>query len=106
MELLNIFIINLLVVFVVDLSGFIPELESIISKRFHFKARIPKPFSCSLCMTFWLGLIYTICTSSFSLPTLLFISALSLFSKNTAGFIRWIQETLITIENFLYKLIR
>ena len=39
-------------------SGFPAEIESIISKRLKFGTfRIPKPFGCQLCMTFWTCLI-------------------------------------------------
>lgn len=105
MDFLNLFIINLILVFIIDLSGFIPSLESGLARLLKFKVRIPRPFSCSLCMTFWLGIIYILFTG-FSWTALLFVCALALFSKNTAGFIRWIQEALVSIENLLYKLIR
>ena len=106
MVLLNIFIINLLVVFVVDLSGFIPELESVLSKSLRFKVRIPKPFSCSLCLTWWTALLYLVLSYNLTLPYVLAAAAVSLFSKNTGGFIRWIQEALVKLEDSLYKLIR
>ena len=105
MHFLNLFIINLILVFIIDLSGFIPSLESGLSRLFGFKVRIPRPFSCALCMTFWTGMVYILFTG-WSWTSLLFVCALALFSKNTAGFIRWIQEALVSLENLLYKLIR
>lgn len=53
--------------FLIDYSGIIDSFESFIQKHStgllkFFK--VPKPFSCSLCMTFWTGLILLILESA------------------------------------------
>lgn len=48
-------------VLILDISGFVPEVEDMMTRMLKLKRGrvvIPKPFSCSLCMTFWTGLIY------------------------------------------------
>ena len=45
----NLFLIALICVIIIDVSGFIEELELILAKWLKVnKVRIPKPFSCSL----------------------------------------------------------
>ena len=60
MELvINILLIAVIWVFILDLSGIIDEMENGLAKWLNVKkVHIPKPFSCSLCMTWWTGLIY------------------------------------------------
>ena len=56
-------LINIAVVFLIDQSGFINEFKSWLKKLLtNGKMSDPnynlKPFDCSLCMTFWVSLIY------------------------------------------------
>ena len=75
--LIDLFLITLIIVFIIDISGFIDEMETILSKLLKGKARVPKPFSCSLCMTWWTGLIYLLIIGEF---TLLWIATVALFA--------------------------
>ena len=104
--LFNIVFIQIIVCFIIDLSGFIQEMEGILSKWLKFKVHIPKPFSCSLCLSFWCNLIYLLIIHQFTLPYILIVSILSFFSKNISGFLLWIRELMVKIETLLYKLIR
>ena len=104
--LLNVIFIQIIVCFIIDLSGFIQSIEEGLSKWFKFRCVIPKPFSCSLCSGWWINLIYLIITHNLTLPYVVFVSLVSFFSKNISGFLRWIQEALVKIECMLYKIIR
>lgn len=89
----NLLLNSLIWVFLLDLSGFIPEIEAILSRRlFHnrLSVNIPKPFNCSLCMSFWTGLIYVLIVQ----PSLASIALVCLFSYLT------------TIEGSAIRLIR
>ena len=104
--LLDVIFIQIIVCFIIDLSGFIQSMEEGLSKWFKFRCVIPKPFSCSLCSGWWINLIYLIITHHFTLPYVVFVALVSFFSKNISGFLRWIQEALVKIECILYKIIR
>lgn len=104
--LLNVVFIQIIVCFIIDLSGVIQSLETGLSKLFKFRCVIPKPFSCSLCSGFWINLIYLIVVHQFTLPYIVFVAIISFFSKNISGFLRWIQELLVKIEDLLYRIIR
>ena len=104
--LLDVIFIQIIVCFIIDLSGFIQSMEEGLSKWTKVRCVIPKPFSCSLCSGWWINLIYLIITHHFTLPYVVFVALVSFFSKNISGFLRWIQEALVKIECMLYKIIR
>lgn len=80
---LNLILIGILWVFILDYSGFVEELEGYLGVFVRSKApvKIPKPFSCSLCMTWWTGLFYLIFTSQFSTISLLVLILSCSFTK-------------------------
>ena len=79
----NLLIITFLCVFVIDYSGFIGEIGQILTRWFKspLPLRIPKPFSCSLCSSFWTGLIYLVITGNFTLPWIGVVAALAAATK-------------------------
>ena len=103
---IQILLVQTLVCFIIDLSGFIQEAESGLSRLLKFKVSIPKPFSCSLCSGWWINLILLLCTGHFTLPYVTLVAAVSFAAKHISGFIRWVSELLVKLETLLYKLIR
>lgn len=64
-------LIALICVLVIDISGFIMEIEDALAKWLKVKSvRIPKPFSCSLCCTWWASMAYALCVGQFTLPVI------------------------------------
>lgn len=104
--LTDIFLIQVILCFIIDLSGIIQSLESGLSKLFRFKCVIPKPFSCALCSGFWINLIYLLCVHQFTLPYICAVAVTAFLSKNISGLLRWFSDMLIKLESLLYKLIR
>ena len=110
MVILNLFLITFIVVFIVDVSGAVDSLKSGIKwlltngkmKNSNYDL---KPWSCSLCMTFWIGLIYLLCTSNF---TISYIACVCLLSAST-GLLKdvWFlcEDIIKTIINIFYKVI-
>ena len=110
MVIFNLFLITFIVVFIVDVSGAIDSLKSGIKwlltngkmKNSNYDL---KPFSCSLCCNFWIGLIYLLCTSNF---TISYVACVCLLSAST-GLIKdvWFlcEDIIKTIINIFYKLI-
>ena len=60
--MINLIFINIAIVFLIDQSGFINEFKRLKKVLTKGKMSDPgyslKPFDCSLCMTFWVSLIY------------------------------------------------
>lgn len=79
-------------------SGFPYEIEEIISKRLKFgRFRIPKPFGCQLCLTFWCTLLYIIIIGAFSFPNMLLCLILALSTSAIEALYRLVFETIETV---------
>lgn len=78
-HVINLFVIAFVVVYVIDLSGFIQDgIEPLLNKIFHtHNAKLKKPWSCSRCMTLWIGLLYIIIAGKFTILTIGFVFMLS-----------------------------
>lgn len=103
MELLiNILLIAVIAVFIIDLSGAINNLvKPIVRKLFHLppNADIHLPLiGCSLCVTFWVGLIYLLTAKAFTLPGVVAVCIVSFLTPI-------ISDTLILCKDILTKII-
>ncbi len=64
-----------LCVFIIDYSGIIESMEGGLSKAIGFpNVHIPRPFACSLCLTWWTGLGYLILTKNLSIPHICWVA--------------------------------
>ena len=110
MVLINLTLITVIVVFIVDISGAVDSLKSGL-KRILTKGKMKnsdyqlKPLDCSLCMTFWSGIIYLIITNNFTLPYLAFVCLLACFTGVIKTSILLVEDILIKITQLIYKLI-
>lgn len=103
MLLCDLFLISLICVLIIDVSGFIEELELILAKWLKVsKVRMPKPFSCSFCMTWWVGLAYLICVGSVTLPYLAAVLLLAALTPVTGGIVFNLRDTLTIWANAIY----
>lgn len=85
------------VVFVVDVSGFTDTLLGWAS-RFTRRYGLPpvrslRPFTCSLCMTWWCCLVYALVTRQLTLPVVAFTALLAGLSKTLAALFIFIRES-------------
>ena len=95
----DILFLSLLVIYIVDVSGFTDSWLAAFSKWLGHPVYSFKPFTCSLCMTWWAGFVYLIVTGRFCLPLLAYVALFSYLSFP-------ISETLIFIKEILLKWIR
>lgn len=82
--ILNLILLQIIIVFIIDLSGIVPHIKTFISSYLtNHKIKSSdfsfKPFDCSLCMMHWVGLIYIICIG-FTIPLYCLVCILSLFT--------------------------
>ena len=141
MIIVNLLLIQFIVVSIIDISGFIGEIEGILAKwlnirsakrainqeqntqetsvpadtqkvqkvikaqNTYVKFSIPKPFSCSYCSTWWIGLLYLILTGNLTLyyvAALLFICSLTTITQEL---IYLTQDILIKLTTTIRKII-
>ena len=111
MTLLNLLIINLAVILIIDLSGFIPTLKRLISKiltknNFNTTDFTLKPLDCSYCMTFWSLLVYLITIGQFTFVNLLIIILLTHFTDVTRQLMILIKDLSIKLIDIIYANIK
>ena len=104
---LNLFFIAVIVTCIVDISGFIDSIKYGISWLLT-KGKLPKtnysikPFDCSLCMTFWTGLIYLLIIGQVTLPLLAFLLLLAISTTIIKETINLIKDLVIKLINIIY----
>lgn len=98
---LNLVIIEFVIVFIIDYSGFVGEIERYLGVflRSRLPLKIPKPFSCSLCMTFWCGLIYLIIIHEFNFISLFILTILLTNTNNILHLIYTLNDLIESVLN-------
>lgn len=100
--MIDILMIAVIVVCIVDISGFTDSWKSALKKVFT-KGMMSdpyytlKPFDCSLCMTFWTGLAYMIVTHQVTLFMTAYLLIISIMTPVIKDVIILIRETFIKI---------
>ena len=111
MELfINILLIAVITVFVIDLSGAINNLvKPIVRKMLHLppNADIDLPLiGCSLCVTFWVGLIYLLAAKSFALPGIVAVCIVSFLTPIISDILILCKDILTKIIDLIYLTLR
>lgn len=105
--ILNLLILQLIVVFIVDLSGVMTSIKHLIWKWLKgnkpYKDFELKPFTCSLCSAFWTGLIYLLITHSFTIPYIAFVALLAFLASTAGSLLQLIKDALDTLIYILNK---
>lgn len=79
-------------------GGFWDDIDERLNKKFPLY-HIGKPFNCAFCQTFWLCIIYTIATGTFSIPTM----ALSLILAYSTELIQPIYKVISYMWNWMLE---
>lgn len=104
--LINVGMIVLIVSYIIEYSGIVLSIKKFIWKLLNGK-QVPfqffqlKPFDCSLCMTFWIVLIYLLFNSYGIIPSL-FVAVISSY---LSGFVSEVWQLIFNIyKNNIDKL--
>lgn len=106
---LDLIVLVCIVVFIIDISGIVDTIKHgiwkwLIKDKEYREFRL-KPFDCSLCMSFWMGLIYLICVGQFNIPMVGFVCLLSAFSGIIGNCVKVVTILLGTAIDKLLTLI-
>lgn len=103
MLILNCFLISVCWVLVLDQFRFMDEITSMFSKILtngHIDKPIElKPFTCSLCMSWWTNLIYIIVAGGFNVPMLFVILLISWTTPITNDILTLVKTLILKILN-------
>lgn len=106
--ILKLFILSLIIVFIIDISGAIDSLKRAVSYVLT-KGRIRsakfrlKPFDCSLCMIFWIGLIVLFFSNNFNIYYIGCVCLLACFSEVWKSSILMIEDIILKLIQLVYK---
>lgn len=104
--MIDLIIIQFLCVFVLDFSGAVDDLFTPLVRRLTGSkvGHLGKPWSCSLCMTVWVGLLWLICTGHFTLPFIAAVAGLAALTPVTLDLMHLVKDLLTALITFVYKL--
>ena len=90
---IDLILVALVTIYIVDISGFTDTWRSALAWILKIQALRPlPPFDCGKCMTWWVCLIFSICTGHFNLWTIAFSALLSLLSIPLGESLIFIRE--------------
>ena len=102
---IDLILVALVTIYIVDLSGFTETWLNILSNYRGRKITGLKPFSCSLCMVWWVCLIFLLVTGNLTLPMVAFSALLSFLSVPLGQMMHLIRETILMVINKLMELL-
>lgn len=103
--IIDIILVALVTIYIVDLSGFTETLLKVISAYKGRKITELKPFSCSLCMVWWVCLIYAAIVGNLTIPVVALIALLSLLSVPFGQLLILIRDAFLKVINKLMELL-
>lgn len=103
--IIDLILVALVTIYIVDLSGFTETLLKVISAYKGRKITELKPFSCSLCMVWWVCLIYAVIVGNLTIPVVALIALLSLLSVPSGQFLILIRDAFLKVINKLMDLL-
>lgn len=103
--IIDLILVALVTIYIVDLSGFTETLLKVISAYKGRKITELKPFSCSLCMVWWVCLIYAAIVGNLTIPVVALIALLSLLSVPFGQLLMLIREAFLKVINKLMDLL-
>lgn len=101
----DLLLIQFICVCVIDVAGAVDDMLTPLVRRLTGSkiGHIGKPLSCSLCMTFWTGLLYLLCAGGISIPNLAYVLALSILTPLTYLAVCFVKDLGTKIIEFLYN---
>ena len=108
--IINLLLINLIISYIIDISGVMDSIKSFL-KRILTKGKMSdpnysiKPFDCSLCMTFWVSLLYVYLIGQFSIYGLFLACANSYVVQFSKDLYLLIKDIFVKVLDLIYKFI-
>ena len=99
--IVELILVALITIYVVDLSGFTDTWLKFLSAYKGRRITELKPFSCSLCMVWWVCLAYLVTTSQLTLSLVAFTALLSFLSIPMGQILVMLREVMLHIINKL-----
>lgn len=103
---LQLFFIALVVVYIVDLSGFTDSWRGALARWLKVPALRPlPPFDCGQCMVWWVTIIWALCCGRLTLAVLAYCAALAFLAIVLGDLLDTIREAFLALINKIRTLI-
>ncbi len=99
--IVELILVAMITIYVVDLSGFTDTWLKFLSAYKGRKITELKPFSCSLCMVWWVCLAFLLMSAKLTLPLVAFSALLSFLSIPMGQILVLLRELMLCIVNKL-----
>ena len=99
--IVELILVALITIYVVDLSGFTDTWLKFLSAYKGRKITELKPFSCSLCMVWWVCIAFLLMSAKLTLPLVAFSALLSFLSIPMGQILVLLRELILYIVNKL-----
>lgn len=97
---IDLLLVALITIYIVDISGFTQSWRDALARWLKVSTLKPlKPFDCGKCMTWWVCLIFALCTGQLSLPVIAYSALLSHLSNPIGEALIFIRECLTWLLN-------
>ena len=97
---IDLLMVAFITIYIVDISGFTQSWRSLVATKLNISRLRPlPPFDCGKCMTWWVCLIYALCTGQLSLPVIAYSALLSHLSNPIGEALIFIRECLTWLLN-------
>lgn len=98
----DLLLLAVVVVYIVDLSGFTDSWRAGLTRLLGVKALRPlPPFDCGQCAVWWTCIIYALAVHQFTIPVLAYAAGLSFLSVTLSGIMIFINEAINALINFV-----
>ena len=104
MNYIDLFEITIIVVIIVDISGFIDSIKNLIGKVLGINNVKLKPLDCSFCVNWWLSLAYLLITNELSITAVMVTLLLSTMTPVIGDLIYLIRDLIGKIINKIYNI--
>lgn len=107
--ILDILLIDVIVCFIVDISGFVDTIKRTIWKWLRkdkpYQEYRLKPFDCSLCLCFWSGLIWLLIQGNISIGSVALVCMFSLIAEQISNILKLIKHSLqLLLDKIITKI--
>ena len=109
--ILDLFLISFIWVMILDVSGFMTQFKGFLGRIFKMSPVLAqnlslKPIDCSLCMTWWTGLIYLLITHNLSLFYVAITLVFAILTQSTKDLIFLVQDLITWLFTRISKLLQ
>ena len=104
MSCLKLFEITVIVVIIVDISGFVDSVKTLIGKVLHINNVSLKPIDCSFCLNFWVSMAYLVITNELTITAIMVTLLLSTMTPIIKDAIYLIRDSIGKAINKIYNI--